>query len=182
MLPQLQHLCFERLAFLDALRGLGALGVACYHIHRYRPLREPVDSLLPGFVQNVLLYGWVGVPVFFVTAGFVAAYTLPSAPVTPASFGNYVLRRLVRLGIPYWTTILLVVALDFVARRCFNAPSLTEPVTWPKLAANLAFLQDVLGYGNISAGTWFVCIDLQFCLLFMLVAWLAPRLSDAGAD
>lgn len=182
ILPPRKYPPFERFAFLDALRGLGALGVTCYHIHRYRPLRAPVDSLLPGFVQNALLYGWVGVPVFFVIAGFVVAYSLRNTPVTLASFGNFTLRRIVRLGLPYWTTILLVVALDYVARQWWRVPSVTDPVGWPKLAANFAFLQDVLGYGNISAGTWFVCIDLQFGLLFVVLLWLVQRLSCGCPD
>jgi len=143
---------FERFAFLDALRGLGALGVACYHIHRYRPLQGPVDKLLPDPFQIVLHYGWVGVPVFFVIAGFVAAYTLRDALVTPAFFGHFTLRRIVRLGIPYWTTILFVLALDFVTQCWLHVDSLTEPIEWPRLIANLAFLQDVLGYDKHLGG------------------------------
>ena len=168
----------ERFAFLDALRGLGALGVACYHIHRYRPLRAPVDSLLPTFVQNILLYGWVGVPVFFVVAGFVTAYTLRNSSLTLASVGNFTLRRIVRLGIPYWTTILLIVIVDFIARQFLTDPTLADPIGWPQLAANLVFLQDILAQGNISAGTWFVCIDLQFGLLFVVLLWLYQRLAS----
>ena len=168
----------ERFAFLDALRGLGALGVTCYHIHRYRPMQAPVDSLLPAFVQNILHYGWVGVPVFFVIAGFVTAYSLRNCSLTLGSMGNFTLRRILRLGIPYWATILFVVAVDFVARQCQLEPTLTEAIEWPKLAANLFFLQDLLDLGNISAGTWFVCIDLQFGLLFVALLWLYQRLAS----
>jgi peptidoglycan/LPS O-acetylase OafA/YrhL len=87
-----------------------------------------------------------------------------------------------RLGIPYWITLAFVVALDFVADYLWFWPSLIDdPVEWPQLTANLAFLQDVLGYGNISAGTWFVCIDLQIGLLFVGLLWVAQRLSP-GLD
>jgi len=167
-----------RFAFLDALRGLGALGVTCYHIHRYRPLREPVDSLLPAFMQNLLQYGWVGVPVFFVIAGFVTAYTLRKTSLTQASVTNFTLRRIVRLGIPYWTTIVFVVIVDGIARLFLPDPTLADPIEWPQLAANLLFLQDILSQGNISAGTWFVCIDLQFGILFVLLLWLYQSLAS----
>jgi peptidoglycan/LPS O-acetylase OafA/YrhL len=168
---------FQRLVFLDALRGLGALGIASYHIHRYQPLREPVDALLPQFAKIAFSCGWLGVQIFWVIAGFVLAYSLRNAAIKPGTVGNFTLRRVVRLGVPYWTTILLVVAIDFVTRRYTEATSLTEPISWQKLSANLVFLQDVLGYGNISAGTWFVCIDLQFSLLFVLLLGLAGPLS-----
>jgi len=168
----------ERFAFLDALRGLGALGVACYHIHRYRPLRDPVDSLLPAFVQTLLQYGWVGVPVFFVIAGFVTAYTLRKTVLTQAFVTNFTLRRIVRLGIPYWTTILFVVLVDGIARLLMADPTLADPIEWPQLAANLLFVQDILSQGNISAGTWFVCIDLQFGILFILLLWLYQSLAS----
>ncbi|MEN6405402.1 MAG: acyltransferase [Thermoguttaceae bacterium] len=164
--------------FLDALRGLGALGVACYHIHRYHPLRAPVDSLLPQFLQTALLYGWIGVPVFFLIAGFVAAHSLRNTSMSPGEFGNYALRRVVRLGVPYWTTILFVVALDFVVRYGLHAASLVSPLRGPRVLVNFLFLQDILGYRNISAGTWFVCIDLQFGLLFALLWTVAQRAAS----
>ena len=95
-----------RFAFLDALRGLGALGITCYHIHRYRPLEIPADHLLPKTVQFVVRHGWSSVQVFWVIAGFVVAYSLRKTAVGPASFGNFTLRRVLRLGMPYWTAIL----------------------------------------------------------------------------
>jgi peptidoglycan/LPS O-acetylase OafA/YrhL len=179
---RLPRLSFERFAFLDALRGLGALGVACYHIHRYRPLQGPVDKLLPAPLQAVLLHGWMGVPVFFVIAGFVAACSLRHVTVTPGFFGNFTLRRVIRLGIPYWVTLLLIVLLDLVTQNWLHVDSLTDPIEWPTFLANLVFLQDVLDYGNITAGTWFVCIDLQLGILFVLMLWLAQRLGYGYAD
>ncbi|MCE5302486.1 MAG: acyltransferase [Planctomycetaceae bacterium] len=164
-----------RFVFLDALRGLGALGVACYHIHRYHPLREPVDSLLPQFLQTALLYGWIGVPVFFLIAGFVTAHSLRNTSLSLVGFGNYALRRVVRLGFPYWATILFVVALDALLRYGLHAASLVSPLRGPRVWVNLLFLQDILGYRNVSAGTWFVCIDLQFGLLFALLWAIAQR-------
>ena len=170
----------DRFAFLDALRGLGALAIACYHVHRYRPLEIPADHLLPNVIQFVVRHGWASVQVFWVIAGFVAAYSLRKTAVGPASFGNFSLRRILRLGIPYWTAILAVVAVDALTKPLLYRPDLPlidDPVPWARLAANLAFLQDVLHLGNISAGTWFVCVDLQFGLLFALMLWMVQRLS-----
>jgi peptidoglycan/LPS O-acetylase OafA/YrhL len=167
-----------RFVFLDALRGIGALGIACYHIHRYIPAEIDVDSVLPAAVEFVVRHGWMAVQMFWVIAGFVLASSLRRTAVTPASFGNFTLRRVVRLGTPYWAAILFVVALDAVTRQLLHAASpIDDPLSWRKFAANLAFLQDILGYGNISAGTWFVCVDLQFGLLFAAMLGIAQVLS-----
>jgi peptidoglycan/LPS O-acetylase OafA/YrhL len=185
---------------LDALRGLGALGIACYHIHRYRPLEIPADHLLPFSIQYVVRHGWISVQVFWVIAGFVAAYSLRQTAVTPVAVGRFTLRRILRLGIPYWTAILAVVAIDLGVRQWLDYPAppsvpsvqqspearraaLIEdyPVGCRRLAANLAFLQDVLGYDNLSAGTWFVCVDLQLGLLFAVLLGVAQWSSPAAA-
>lgn len=167
-----------RLVFLDALRGIGALGITCYHIHRYRPLEIPADHFLPNTVQFVVRHGWISVLVFWVIAGFVVAYSLRKTVVSPASFGNFTLRRVLRLGIPYWTAILLVVAISSLTKSWVQGPPLVDgPISGPRLAANLAFLQDVLHLGNISAGTWFVCVDLQFGLVFAVMLGIVQLLS-----
>jgi peptidoglycan/LPS O-acetylase OafA/YrhL len=162
----------NRFVFLDALRGLGALGITCYHVHRYRPLEIPADHLLSNVIQFVVRHGWASVQVFWVISGFVMAYSLRKTAIAPASFGNFTLRRVLRLGIPYWTAILAVVAVDALSKPLLyrpDQPLIDDPVSWTRLAANLGFLQDVLDLGNISAGTWFVCVDLQFGLLFALM-------------
>jgi hypothetical protein len=180
------HAASQRFAFLDALRGLGALGITCYHIHRYRPLEIPADHIIPNTIQFIVRHGWTAVQVFWVIAGFVVAYSLRRTAVGPASLGNFTLRRVLRLGTPYWTALLVVVVLDSLTRRWAQLlPLVDDSVTLPHLAANFAFLQDVLHYGNISAGTWFVCVDLQFGLLFAVMLAIVqglsrPLLRDGG--
>jgi peptidoglycan/LPS O-acetylase OafA/YrhL len=175
----------DRFAFLDALRGLGALGITCYHVHRYRPLEIPADHIIPNTIQFIVRHGWASVQVFWVIAGFVLAYSLRKTAVGPVSFGNFTLRRVLRLGIPYWTAILAVAAVDTFTKPYLYRPELPlvdDPITWSRLAANLGFLQDVLHRGNITAGTWFVCVDLQFGLLFALILWIVQRLSPGQSN
>ena len=113
-------------------------------------------------------------------AGFVVAYSLRKTAVGPASFGNFTLRRVLRLGIPYWTAILAVAAVDVLTKPHLYRPDLPlvdDALTWSRLAANLGFLQDVLHLGNITAGTWFVCVDLQFGLLFAIMLGIVRLFS-----
>src|ERR1700726_2423878 len=69
----------QRFAFIDALRGIAALGVAAYHIYHYGPLPKAAASVTPKFLDVALRHGWMGVQVFFVISGFVIAYALRGA-------------------------------------------------------------------------------------------------------
>ena len=145
------------------------------------PLEIPADHFLPKTVQFVVRHGWCSVQVFWVIAGFVVAYSLRKTAVRPVSFGNFTLRHILRLGMPYWTAILagrghLTFSQSPGCRRPASADRRCRSA-WSRLAANLGFLQDILHLGNISAGTWSVCVDLQFGLLFMIMLGIAQAFS-----
>ena len=99
-----------RSTFIDGLRGIAALSVACYHIDRYGPVPVAAEPAIPRWLISVIDHGSIGVQVFFVISGFVIAYSVRNARITPGYLANYVLRRAIRLDPPYWTTILFVLA------------------------------------------------------------------------
>ncbi|WAC07559.1 MAG: acyltransferase [Thermodesulfobacteriota bacterium] len=167
----------EHFGFIDSLRGLAALGIACYHIHRYAPLREPAEAILPDYFEHLVRHGWMGVQVFLVIAGFVTAYSLRNTKITETFFGNFFLRRLVRLGGPYWVVVLLVAILNYFVVSLSGDLSFSGRVTWLQLLSQLTFLQDITRYPNISAGLWFVGIALQWGLAFILLFGAADRVS-----
>jgi len=165
-----------RLVFIDALRGLAALAVAAYHIERYGPLAGPTSRSIAGPVETAIEHGWIGVPVFFVISGFVIAYSLKSAWVTPRYLGLYALRRSIRLDPPYWTTIAVALALHFVLPRLLDVPSpLDSPPSLKQVAWHLLYLQNVMGYDNLSVGLWTLCIEVQFYLLYAMLQGFAQR-------
>jgi peptidoglycan/LPS O-acetylase OafA/YrhL len=165
----------ERLAFIDALRGLAALAVAAYHIERYGPLAEPASRLIAGPIEDVIRRGWMGVQTFYVISGFVIAYSLRDAWMTPGYLGNYALRRSLRLDPPYWTTIAVSLAI-FFAGPVFGWPSpmLSDP-SWPQFGWHFLYLQNLMGYDNLSVGLWTLCIEVQFYLLYAIIFGLAQR-------
>lgn len=171
-----------RFAFIDALRGIAAFGVACYHIYRYGPLPEIAEPVVPSFLGACFDRGWTGVQMFFVISGFVIAYTLRDALVTPGYLANYAFRRSLRLDPPYWATIAFVLLvhavmslhLGFVSP--LDVPSAMEtPVTAKLLAAHVLYLQNILGYDNLSAGFWTLCIEIQFYLLYVVGYGIAQK-------
>src|SRR5690242_2845328 len=152
----------ERLAFIDALRGLAALAVAAYHIERYGPLAEPASRIIAGPIEEVIRRGWMGVQTFYVISGFVIAYSLRHAWMTPGYLGNYALRRSLRLDPPYWTTIAVSLAIYFAGPLAgWPSPMLAEP-SWPQFGWHFLYLQNLMGYQNLSVGLWTLCIEVQF--------------------
>jgi peptidoglycan/LPS O-acetylase OafA/YrhL len=175
----------ERFVFVDALRGLAALGVACYHIHRYGPLHEPASQLIPLPLATLFEHGWMGVQVFFVISGFVIAYSVHGVRISPGFLGNFALRRSIRLDPPYWATIVFVLGLYAVARSLGVGEDLIDPPHWRQLLSHAFYLQDILGYGNVSVGFWSLCIEVQFYLLLIVMLgvaqWLHERLASPSA-
>lgn len=169
-----------RLVFLDGIRGLGVLSIATFHISDYGPLPIAVEEWLPHLREVILTWGWVAVQWFFVISGLVAVYTLRDEPLTLRRVGNHLARRVLRLGIPYWAVVGLTAILTAVAIRGWNDRSLNEDFpTLLQLAAHALFLQDIVGLPHLSTGLWFVCIEVQFGILFLVLLAAAQRLAAA---
>jgi peptidoglycan/LPS O-acetylase OafA/YrhL len=151
--------------------------IAAHHIVLYGPVSDPGMALTPVLIDGLWLHGRYAVQVFLVISGFVTAYSLSRATVGPKGFAKFTARRYVRLGLPYLATVLGVLALENLTPPSFAAFPLAEPDGWRHVLAQAVFLQDILGYGNFSAGLWYVSIDFQFGLLFYLLLLLHAGLS-----
>jgi peptidoglycan/LPS O-acetylase OafA/YrhL len=167
-----------RFCFIDALRGLAALGIVLHHTNIYGPLRGTLSQVAPLWVWWTDEWCWAGVQVFFVISGFVIAYSLRDARITPRFFANFALRRSIRLDPSYWVVIGLVLSLHFLP-ELVGLPSPHEsPITAGQVLAHFFYLQYLLGYGeSFSAGFWTLCIEMQFYLLVCLLLGLAQRLT-----
>lgn len=165
----------SRFAFVDALRGLAALWVAGFHFYggisqgsSQRTFCEPFHTLLS--------YGNCGVEIFFVLSGFVIAYTLRQARVTPGYIGNFIFRRSLRLEPPYWATIILAMGVTCLANLARSDRVAPLP-SGLQLLAHLVYLQHVLHLGSIVEVFWTLCVEVQFYLTFVLLLALVQRMS-----
>jgi peptidoglycan/LPS O-acetylase OafA/YrhL len=163
-----------RLVFIDALRGLAAVTIALHHINRYEPLTS-ANALLPEWLLCGLKEGRLAVQVFFVISGFMIARSLRQTVLTPAVMGRFSLRRFIRLGVPYWTILAAVLALDMLL-PWLGIPPLNSEIIPEQLLSEVFFLQDIFGYGSTSTGLWFICIEVQFFLLFLVLLFAAQSM------
>lgn len=145
-----------RLKLIDGLRGLAASMVVIYHLGPRNSLRWLTGQ------------GHFGVEIFFVLSGFVIASVIGERRVTSSFFGRFVLRRCVRLDIPYWINIGLAIALGVVVAY-FGAPE--KIYSLGQIAASLFYVQEILGFREINDVYWTLCYEIQFYLsLLILVA------------
>jgi peptidoglycan/LPS O-acetylase OafA/YrhL len=151
-----------RLHFVDGMRGLAALMVFGFH----------VTSFFGG--DTWLQYGWLGVQVFFVLSGFVIAHSIGDARVTARYFGQFVLRRSLRLDPPYWAVLALALTLGQLSNVVLTDRTLPFP-GWPAVLAHLFYLQNVLDFGDVVDVFWSLCIEMQLYLVFILALGVMQR-------
>lgn len=166
----------SRLPLADAIKAIAAQCIVLHHIAAYGPISAVTRPHLAGATEFIYDYGRAAVFVFLVLGGYLAASSLMPAPGRcssrrrEASTLRLVLRRWIRLAWPYWFALFAATAIAVFARRVFDdddtplAPGLFE------ILANGLMLQDILGVAALSAGVWYVAIDLQLYALFAAFA------------
>ncbi|MQM31285.1 MAG: GTP cyclohydrolase, partial [Candidatus Accumulibacter phosphatis] len=155
----------QRQQFITALRAVAAIVILWHHFALYPPLRQWAAPLL-GDMLDWLEFNARATQVFFVVGGYVMALSMSRQNWNLRSMRSFVVQRYLRLVIPYLGAIALAVSSYLVARGWLPDSVVGEPVSLPQLLAHLFFLQDILGYEQLSAGLWFVCINFQLGLVY----------------
>jgi peptidoglycan/LPS O-acetylase OafA/YrhL len=157
----------QRFAFVNALRGLGALAVVLYHAAEGGHIPAIVEDM-PWWLLAVMKHGGVSIAVFFTISGFVIAHAVYQHRVTLPFAGRFIMRRSMRLDPPYWVSIALVLAFGTLASMILpgkNPPDVSTGV----LSAHLFYLQEMLGYPHINPVFWTLCLEMQFYLVYITI-------------
>ena len=169
----------QRLSALDSLKGLGCMLIIWHHLAFYGPMSDVVHPYVPWLISWLHDYGRMAVQVFLVVAGFLAAASL--APQGVAAFthpGRLVWRRYRRLMPPYLVAVTASVLVAALVRPWFEHSSVPAAPTWLQAITHVFLLQDVLGQEALSAGIWYVAIDLQLFAACVLLFSIARRLPQ----
>lgn len=165
-----------KFTLVQALRGIAALWVVLFHAAEGRHL-EGIRAATPSwFFEGVFSAGHYGVAIFFALSGFVIAHSLRNADATPRFAGRFVLRRSIRLDPPYWAVIALVIGQQMIESRIRGTAM--PDVSLGQLIAHVFYVQDIVGYPQISAVFWTLCFEIQFYLGFMLLLVLERSLGS----
>jgi peptidoglycan/LPS O-acetylase OafA/YrhL len=171
----------SRFAPLDLLRVLAAQMIVWHHLAYYGPLSDWAYTVVPGTIDWLYEYGRFAVQVFFVLGG----YCLALGRLTRRPPGGLrdavrlVADRYLRIGLPYLLALGLALVANEVAAAYMVHPSISPRPTPGQLVAHVLLLHKVLGYESLTAGIWYVAIDLQLVVLVALVHVVAARISSA---
>ncbi len=163
----------DRQLHIDALKAVASQLIVLHHLAFYGPMSDHADALAPA------LFAWLGdnarmaVQVFLVLSGYLCVQRLAPQGHWRAglSLPGQVGQRYLRLVLPYAVMLGLTIAASALARRWMAHESVSDPATAGQVLAHLLLLHDVLDIEALSAGVWYVAIDLQlFALLALLLA------------
>ncbi|TXI17007.1 MAG: acyltransferase [Ottowia sp.] len=165
--------------WIDWGKAIASQLIVWHHLAHYGPLAPRVAAVWPdlmGWLDGRALYA---VQAFLVMGGYLAARSLwprPGAPrVAAADWPARVARRWRRLMPTYLAALLLAVLCAALARQWMDDPDTPAAPTAGQLLAHLLLLQDLLEQPALSAGLWYVAIDLQLYALLAALALLVGR-------
>ncbi len=155
----------KRLISVHHLRGIAALGVLLSHgfayVHGYG------SQVLPVKIGE---FGEARVDVFFVISGFL----LTMVTQAPRSRKEFILGRILRLGVPYWSVVLALVGMSLIAPVAFR----NFPWTGHDLALSLAFVPSIIRDGSIFPllePSWTLSLEVMFYAMIAATLGFAPR-------
>jgi peptidoglycan/LPS O-acetylase OafA/YrhL len=169
----------ERLLLVDLLKVVASQLIVLHHLAFYGPMSDQVAIWAPQLVDWLSRHGRLAVQVFLVMGGYLAARQLaPEGCLRLAGSPLKAVRdRYLRLVLPYAGTLLLAMLCAAWARQWMSHESIPDAASAWQVAAHLLLLQDLLGVPALSAGIWYVSIDLQLFVLFLSVLWVAALLQ-----
>jgi peptidoglycan/LPS O-acetylase OafA/YrhL len=150
----------ERIAGIDALRGIAALGVAAFHIYSQN-LTLDARADFPVAAHFLIMWGRWGVQLFFVISGFVIAYTLHDRKNFDRiiDLPLYFVRRMVRLDTLYFIVLCMYVGVKIFAVGWADVPQIEFSV--------LTVMKNIVYFFPIHASLWIpvawtLSIEVQF--------------------
>lgn len=170
----------SRLPFLDLLRALASQAIVWHHLAFYGPLSDSARDVATNLIDGLAQHARLAVQVFFVVSGYLTAVGLRQRePTNLRQFGALIAARYRRIGLPYLGAMLLAIGANEVARHFMDHPSISARPSWGQLFAHVFLVHDLVGYEPLSAGIWYLAIDLQLVVLVGLVFWLSSLARGA---
>lgn len=163
----------KRLPLIDLLKVIASQLVVLHHLAFYGPMSDHAAPLMPGLIHWLADPARMVVQVFLVVGGYLAALSLApdGQPRTPTRVASRLFERYLRLALPLTLALLLAIAAAAIARGWMDHPSVPDAPRAMQLVWHLLLAQDLVGEEALSAGIWYVAIDLQ--LYVSLLLWMA---------
>ena len=167
-----------RSALIDITKIVASQIIVLHHLVVYSPMSEWLTLAWPRLLTLIADHGPLAVQPFLVIGGFLAAQSVlgrGAGSIALALWQRY-LRLLPQLAV---ALLLVMLSTAWVGRHLSHLDWLSPQPSIGVLLAHLLLLQDVLGVPSISAGAWYVAVDLQLFAVALLLARLASHAATA---
>jgi peptidoglycan/LPS O-acetylase OafA/YrhL len=134
-------------------------------------------------MRALLDFGWFGVDIFFLLSGYGIAAKLsrPPAPAGLRAALNFAGDRAVRIYPLYWASMLVLLAMAFLASRVHAGNWLADlPLDPLGLFATVFLIEPLTGTNRYIAFTWTLNCELGFYLIVALALAVRRPLRDRG--
>ena len=159
----------RRIANIERLRGLAALGVVlCHAVGQF----YGITRYSPGSERLLGWAGQVGVAVFFVVSGFCIrlpmARALAGDSAARLDVGRYLHRRARRILPPYWIAIAISIAVGLIS----PIGLLDGGHSLMNIGLHLVGLHTLwpVSFNSINGVFWTIGLEIQFYLAYLLLA------------
>ena len=172
----------SRLPFIDALKALAAQLIVLHHLAFYGPMSDHAHALAPDLISWFSQDARYAVQVFLVLGGFLAVQSLaPAGHLRVTEPLGVLWKRCCKLAGPYLVALLVALLGAAIGRALMVHDSLPGPPTLSQVLAHVFLLQSILDDGGLSAGVWYIAIDLQLFALLLGLLWLARQVAAGTA-
>lgn len=173
-------------AVVDLLKALACSLIVLHHLAFYGPMSDHADDLFPGIFDWLSQHGRLAVQVFLVLGGYLAAQGAMKAGLQPVrgtqgpgvphlcrQVATRVAQRYLRLAVPLWLALILAVVCNALADHWMDHHSISAPPALWQAFLHVVMMQDIVGHEALSAGIWYVAVDLQLFAMFTVMVALA---------
>lgn len=168
----------QRLPAVDLLKAVASQLIVLHHLAAYGPLSEAVQEAAPLLISWLYDNARMAVQVFLVIGGYLTARNfIPGGRPYGGHHLAAVANRYLRLTVPFLAALVLVALCAVVAREALDDDFVPDAPTLGQAVAHLLLLQGLLGYESLTAGAWYVAIDIQLFVVLILLS----RFANAGA-
>ena len=157
----------QRLAYIDSLRGIAAVGVLTIH-----------SAFLSGHVNEYTSLGQRGVQLFYIISALTLFLSLNGSPfLTPREWRDFYLRRFFRVAPLYY----FAVAANCLYQKLGQGAAAPLGLPVADLAMGLTFVNgwNARTINSIAIGGWSVAVEATFYFILPVIYMLVTNLRGA---